>query len=198
LPGPRRRRLWKVGGLCVLVGLAAWLLVVPAVRVDAAKVVPATATFASAHASLAPSVVGSPAVDATMARSYKVPDELAGTYQLVGFRLLDSGPQAVYANGDRAVSVFAVPGRLEVDELPAGSTQATVNGAPAWWVPWGNGNVVFVQRPGEVVVLVGSALQDLLPDVANGMDPDVSASVSLQDHLAAAAQGLLDSFGLKG
>jgi hypothetical protein len=81
--------------------------------------------------------------------------------------------------------------------MPDTARQVRVNGQPAWQVPTGDADVVFVQQPGAVVVLVGAATSEVLGDVAAELRPEVG-DPSLLDRLDDAARGLLDAFALRG
>jgi anti-sigma factor RsiW len=199
LPHAARLRRQRVTAAALAAVAVGWVLVLGGVRLDRVSLVrPTIGDFASAHAAAIPTLVsGVGPADEQRARGYGVPTELAGTYRLAGFRVVDGRPQAVYTNGDRAVSVFSVPGRLDTGAMPDTARQVRVNGQPAWQVPTGDADVVFVQQPGAVVVLVGAATSEVLGDVAAELRPEVG-DPSLLDRLDDAARGLLDAFALRG
>ncbi len=111
----------------------------------------------------------------------------------------DNGiPQLIYTDGERTLSMFVQPGHLNEDALPADAEQVQVNGAAAWQVPTDQGDVVFLQRPGVVVVIVGPATDQAASDVATSPGPKADQSESVMDHVRGAAEGLLETFGFQG
>jgi anti-sigma factor RsiW len=200
LPRAARQRRFRLTALNLVAAAVCWGVIVgTALPERLAAVNPRVADFTSAHASMLPLGAGPrAAMDEGAARSFDVPDRIAGSYRLAGFRVVGGTPHAVYVSGDRAVSVFSVRGRLNTAALPAGAEQVTVNGAPAWRVPADQGDVVFVQRGGAVTVIVGASTTDVLPDVADGAAPTVARGDGLLDRAEHAARALLDAFALRG
>jgi anti-sigma factor RsiW len=195
---PAKRRI-RFGLANIVATAAAWLLVLAVANFNSkgGSVDPAPAHYVAAHASVLPGLVGGRAPEET-ARSYDVPDRLAGTYQLAGVQEDGGYPQLVYTDGKRTVSMFVRPGHLNVDALPADAEQVRVNGAYAWQVPSVDGDVVFVQRPGVVIVIVGPATDEAASDVATAPGPRAGDDDSLWDRVRGAAEGLLETFGLNG
>jgi hypothetical protein len=164
---------------------------------------PTTAGYLSAHSSLVPglgtlSASESPEAKAKAKAAYDVPDRLAGTYELT--EVIDEGgsPQLVYSDGQRTVSMFLRPGRLNTDALPSDAQRVQVNGALAWAVPTSSGAVVFLQRPGVVVIIVGAQPDEAASDVAQSDGLHADDRESLLDHISDAGEGLLETFGLSG
>jgi anti-sigma factor RsiW len=198
---PVKRRRIKFGLANIVATAAAWLLIlgVANFRNSGGSVDPAPAGYVSAHASLLPNL-GSSETTASKekAKSYDVPDRLAGTYELTGYRDEGGTPQLIYSDGRRTVSMFLRPGRLNVDALPDNARRMQVNGSPAWEVPSSKGEVLFMQRPGVVVVIVGPSSDRAASDVADSDGPKADESDSVFDHLRDAGEGLLETFGLRG
>jgi len=90
--------------------------------------------------------------------------------------------------------MFVQPGELDVSALPADAERVAVNDMPAWRVVTADTDVILVQRPGVVVVLVGprGSEEQTLAQEADAEAPQPS----LGDRIDAAARGLLDAFGL--
>jgi anti-sigma factor RsiW len=197
---PKRRVRFGMANLVATA--AAWVLILAVGSFRAGgegSVDPAVGHFVTAHASVLPGVGGGGQVkQGHDSRAYNVPDQLAGRYRFTG--VADEGglPQLVYSDGARTLSVFLRPGRLDVAALPQEAQPVLVNGTPAWDVPTLDGDVVFVQRPGMVVVIVGSTPDEAASDVSTGPSPKAERSETIVDHLEAAGQGLLDTFGLRG
>ena len=198
---PTKRRRIRFGLANIVATAAAWLLILAVVNFNhRGSVDPNTADYVTAHASVLPDFGGhrSDPNATAEAKDLDVPDRLEGNFELVGVRRLDGEPQLIYSDGSRLVSMFLRPGTLDVNALPDGTTPGTVNGVPAWHVPTPNGDVVFVQQPGVVVVIVGSQPDQAANAVSGPSGPHASSSGSLWDHLSDAGQGLLETFGLKG
>jgi anti-sigma factor RsiW len=199
---PDKKRRLRFGLANIAGAAAVWLLILGVVNVNSASgsVEPATATYLSAHESVAPETQSAETIeDATRAQAdYDAPATLAGTYQLV--QVVDDGgtPQLVYSDGRRTMSMFLRPGRLNQDALPSDTEPVHVNGALAWQVPTTEGPVVFLQRPGVVVILVGADPDRVASDVAESDGPRADEDESLLDHLTDAGTGLLETFGFQG
>jgi anti-sigma factor RsiW len=201
-PGKPKRR-FKFGLANLVATAAVWLLILALANVNSGHgtVSPSVSNYVTAHASLVPGfgrASGGVSSDAQHeAQTHNVPDRLAGEYDLVGVQDEGGTPQLVYSNGDTTLSMFLRPGELDVSALPDGAEQVSVNGAPAWSVPTAEGVVVFVQRPGIVVVIVGQVPTDAASEVASGPTPR-AGSPSIGDRLESAGRALLQSFGLRG
>ena len=196
----RPKRRIKFGVANLVATAAVWLVILGVANVHSGhgSVTPSVNDYVTAHASVLPGIGfrHAPAGEQA-AKSYNVPDRLAGSYQLVGVLTDGDSPQLVYSDGSRTLSMFLRPGQLDVSALPSSAQAVSVNGAPAWDVPTDGGDVVFVQRPGMVVVIVGPAPGQAASDVANGPEPS-TGSPSLSDRIEAAGKGLLETFGLRG
>lgn len=192
----RRRRLLGLANL--LAAGALWLAVLGVVDVHRVRVVPALGDLAGAHAALVPVLAAGPPVTLAPedAEAYDVPERLAGSYRLVGFRAGGEHPQAVYSNGDRTLSLFLVDGRLDEDRLPEGAERVTVNGRAAWALAAPRGmTAVLVPKGDTTAVLLGDAPAAAASAVADG---DGGAGPSIGDRVSAAARALLETFGLRG
>ncbi|HEX9258709.1 MAG TPA: zf-HC2 domain-containing protein [Acidimicrobiales bacterium] len=191
---PSRRSRFGVGN--VAAAAAAWLVVigVGSMGTGTAVASASVAELVSVHDRTASRPLSSPSPEARQALG--VPSSLAGTYELVA--ILDGEQtQAVYSDGERTVSVFVVPGRLDGDAV-RGARTAVVNGLPAWDLSTAATEVVLLQRPGVVVVVVGSAWPEaLVPEVA-AAQPHVADDPSISDNLSRACRELLRTFGLRG
>jgi hypothetical protein len=198
-PAPPKRRRFRFGLANIAATAAAWLLILGLANLHKNGTVdPAPEGYVTAHASVLPSFGGSshqPPQEA--AKSHDVPDHLAHTYEFQGVIEENGLQQYVYSDGTNTLSMFLQPGELNEDALPADATPVVVNGVAAWWVPTDAGNVVFVQQPGVVVVLVGPALDAAASDVAGSNGPRESDE-SLVERITGAGEGLLDTFGLRG
>jgi hypothetical protein len=174
------------------------VLSVANVHSAAGSVKPSVAHYVSAHAS-APSrfPLAAAGANESVARSYNVPDHLAGSYQLVGEQDDDGRKQLVYSDGSQIFSMFLQAGRLDVRALPVDAQPVQMDGVPAWLVPTADGDVVFVQRARVVVVIVGMAPPAATSEVANAPAPS-TGSLSMLDRVEAAGRGLLETFGLQG
>jgi len=197
----KKRRL-RFGLGSIAAAVACWLLVLGLVNVNSASasVDPQTDVYVNAHAAVPADVQATAATqDAAQAQAtYDAPWTLAGSYQLVGLFEVDGVPQLVYTDGRRIVSMFVEPGRLNDDALPSDTKQVEVNGFLAWQVPTSQGAVVFLQRPGVVVILVGADPDRAATDVAGSNGPRVDEHQSLLDHVSDAGTGLLETFGFQG
>ena len=94
--------------------------------------------------------------------------------------------------------MFLRAGRLNQDALPSDARPVAVNGALAWEVPTSQGAVVFLQRPGVVVILVGADPDRAASDVAGADGPRPDEHESMLDHVTDAGTGLLETFGFQG
>jgi hypothetical protein len=177
---------------------AAWLLILGVANLhNNGSVDPAPQGYVKA-ASVIPSFGGgSQEQSKAEAKTHDVPDRLAGTYELVGYTEVNGLPQYVYSDGERMLSVFLRPGELDESSLPPDASPTLVNGVPAWEMSTEEAEVVFVQQPGVVVVIVGPAPDAAASDVAGSNGPHQGGE-SLADRITGAATGLLDTFGLRG
>jgi anti-sigma factor (TIGR02949 family) len=199
---PDKKRRLRFGLANIAGAAAAWLVILGVVNVNSAtgSVEPVTADYVSAHASVPADLSASESPDeaAKVQANYDAPMRLAGTYQLVGL-VDDNGiPQLIYTDGRRVVSMFVQAGRLNVDALPSDAEVVNVNGAQAWQVPTAQGAVVFLQRPGVVVILVGADPDQAASDVVQSGGPRADEHESLLDHVTDAGTGLLETFGFQG
>jgi anti-sigma factor RsiW len=199
---PERKRRLRFGLASIAGAVACWLLVLGLVNVNSASasVDPETGTYLSAHAAVPADVQASePPEEAAKAQAtYDAPWTLAGTYHLVALLDNDGIPQLVYTDGRRIVSMFVQPGRLNQDALPSDAEPVQVNGALAWQVPTSQGAVVFLQRRGVVVILVGADPDRAANDVADSGGPRADDHQSLLDHVTDAGTGLLETFSFQG
>ncbi len=199
-PERKRRLRFGLGGIAAAV--ACWLVVLGLVNVNSASasVDPQTDVYVNAHAAVPADVqtAATPQDAAKAQATYDAPWTLAGTYRLVGLFEVDGVPQLVYTDGRRIVSMFVEPGRLNDDALPSDSKRVEVNGFLAWQVPTSQGAVVFLQRPGVVVILVGADPDRAANDVAGSDGPRVDEHQSLLDRVSDAGTGLLETFGFQG
>jgi anti-sigma factor RsiW len=195
---PAKRRRFRFGLANIAATAAAWLLILGVANLhNNGSVDPAPQGYVKA-ASVIPSFGGgSQQQSHEEAKSHDVPDQLAGTYQLVGYTEMNGLPQYVYSDGERTLSVFLRPGELDENSLPADASPTVVNGVPAWEVSTEDAEVVFVQQPGVVVVIVGPAPDAAASDVAGSNGPHQGGE-SLADRVTGAATGLLETFGLRG
>jgi hypothetical protein len=194
---PRKRRI-KFGLANLVATAAAWVLVLGIANFRSnGSVDPAPAGYVAAHASVLPDFPHSSA-SKQQAEAYDPPDVLAGTYELAGVSYVNGIPQLVYTDGQRTLSMFVQPGHLNEAALPSDAQPVQVNGAAAWQVPTDQGEVVFLQRPGVVVVIVGPATDEAASDVATSSGPKADQSESVMDHVRGAAEGLLETFGFQG
>src|SRR5437763_98728 len=99
-PTPCRSRPARSAAAPTAAGLL--LLGVANFRSSGGSVDPAPAGYVTAHASLLPNR-GSSETTASKekAKSYDVPDKLAGTYELAGYRDEGGTPQLIYSDGRR-------------------------------------------------------------------------------------------------
>jgi Putative zinc-finger len=196
-PAPAKRRRFRFGLANIAATAAAWLLILGVANVhNKGSVDPAPQGYVQAASVLPTFGPSSRQESQATAKSHDVPDRLAGTYELEGTREVNGTLQFVFGDGERTLSVFLVPGVLDETALPADTTPTVVNGAPAYEVPTQQGDVVFVQQPGVVVVIVGPAPGAATSDVAGSNGPHEGDS--LADRVTGAASGLLDTFGLRG
>jgi anti-sigma factor RsiW len=199
---PDKKRRLRFGLVNIAGAAAAWLLILGVVNVNSAEgsVEPVAATYVAAHESVPADLQSaeSPADAARAQATYDAPSRLAGTYELVAY-LDDNGlPQLIYSDGHRTVSMFLRPGLLNPDALPSDAERVQVNGALAWQVPTAEGAVVFVQRPGVVVILVGADPDRAASDMADSAGPRADEHESFLDHVTDAGAGLLETFGFQG
>ena len=200
---PKRR--FKFGLANLVATAAVWLLILGLANVNSGHgaVSPSVNNYVTAHASLVPGFGrdgGGVSADAAHeAQSHNVPDRLAGTYELVGVQDEGGTPQLVYSNGDMTLSMFLRPGELDASDLPASAEQVLVNGAPAWSVPTAGGDVVFVQRPGIVVVIVGQVPTDATSQVAT-QRADAAGRDRRRSGIGSSRRGgrCSQAFGLRG
>jgi anti-sigma factor RsiW len=200
---PEKKRRLRFGLANIAVAAAAWLVILGVVNVNSAEgsVEPTAATYLNAHASVTPDMQGTenPEAAAKAQAAYDAPARLAGTYLLVAAVVDDDGtPQLVYTDGRRTVSMFLRSGRLNEDALPSDAVRVQVNDARAWQVPTAEGAVVFLQRPGVVVILVGADPDRAASDVAESSGPRTDEHDSMLDHVSDAGTGLLETFGFQG
>jgi anti-sigma factor RsiW len=196
----RRKRRFKFGVANLVATAAVWMLVIGLVNVGRNDDSVAASDVIAQSASLLPSFGGrSPApaspTERAEAASYRVPASLAGTYHLAGFRVVAGQPQALYADGQRVLVMFVVPGQLDWHSLPQ-PRPVQVNGDPAWAVSTDDADLVLVQRPEGVVVLAGPPTATG-PDLAGGLDPEVAVDDGILARLETACRNLLDTFGLQ-
>ncbi len=196
---PVKRRRIKFGLANIAATAAAWLLILGIANLNnRGSVDPAPAGYVAAHASVLGGLGGFGSQESQeKAKSYEVPDRLAGTYQLAEITEINGLRQFVYSDGQHTVSMFLQRGELDESALPSDAEQVQVNGEPAWRVPSSIGDVIFVQQPGVVVVIVGPQPDQAASDVAGSNGPR-AGSESVLDHINDAGTGLLDTFGLRG
>jgi anti-sigma factor RsiW len=197
-PAQPKKRRFKFGMANLVATAAAWILVLGVANLNShgGSVNPAANDYVTAHASVLPGF-GTASSGSTDAARYDVPDRLAGTYQLVGERSSGGYPQLIYSDGQRTLSVFVRPGRLDENALPNDAKQVLVNGAEAWSVPSDGTEAIFLQRPGVVVVIVGASQDAAASDMAASA-PRADGDDSILDHLRGAGEGLLETFGFQG
>ena len=97
----------------------------------------------------------------------------------------------------RTLSVFVRPGQLDENALPDDAKPVLANGSKAWSVPSDGMEVIFLQRPGVVVVIVGPEQDEAASDMASTA-PRADGDDSILDHLRGAGEGLLETFGFQG
>lgn len=198
-PAQPQKRRFRFGLANLVATAAAWLLVLVVANFNSGggSVNPSPQGYVAAHASLLPGLGGSPP-SKDKAQRYDVPDRLAGTYELVGEQDSRYGPQLVYTDGQKYLSVFVQPGHLNESALPRDATPVEVSGSPAWSVPSSDGSeTIFLERPGVVVIIVGPAPDEAASDMATA-GPRADGDDSLVDRLRGAAEGLLQTFGFQG
>jgi hypothetical protein len=198
-PAQPKKRRFRFGVANLVATAAAWVLVLGVANLNSSgggSVNPSPNDYVAAHASVLPGLGGRSA-SKEQAQRYDVPDRLAGTYELVGEITIRGIPQLVYTDGQKLLSVFVRAGHLDQGAVPGDAKRVEVNGAEAWLVPSDDGDTIFLQRPGVVVVIVGPSLDQAASDLASA-GPRADGDESLLDHLRGAAEGLLETFGLQG
>lgn len=124
-----------------------------------------------------------------------VPATLDDSYTLVEHNVHSGRRQAFYVDAEGSVvSLFVQSGDLDAASLPADAETVPVDGASAWRFWMGDDLVVVVQRPGAVITLVGMTSEhtSAVASEAAGRPP----RPSVRERVHAAAQGLLETFGL--
>ncbi|HEY1279770.1 MAG TPA: zf-HC2 domain-containing protein [Acidimicrobiales bacterium] len=197
-PAEPKKRRFKFGMANLVATAAAWILVLGVANLNShgGSVNPEANGYVTAHASVLPSF-GTASGGSKEAKRYDVPDRLAGTYQLVDEVDTDGFPQLIYSDGQKTLSVFVRPGHLNTNALPDDAKPVQVNGSMAWEVPSGDTEVIFLQRPGAVVVIVGAGQDAAASDMASTA-PRADGDDSILDHLRGAGEGLLETFGFQG
>lgn len=191
-PQPRHQVHRRTGFAVANVAAAAavWIGVLGVARITRAPAArPAIGALTSAHAS----VLGTGTSARTLKADSSAPRSIA-RYEYVGTLTIDGREQMLYSDGTRTLSMFVEAGELDESVLPADARQIVVAGLPAWLVVTESAEVVLVQRPGVVVVLVGP-LQSEEEALVRDADAD-APDPSLGERIDAAARGLLDTFGL--
>jgi anti-sigma factor RsiW len=194
-PKKRRFKFWMAN---LVATAAAWILVLGVANLNShgGSVNPSANDYVAAHASVLPGF-GTASSGRHDAARYDVPDRLAGTYDLVGEVDSRGYPQLIYSDGQRTLSVFVRSGRLDQNALPEDAKPVLVNGSKAWSVPSDGTEVIFMQRPGVVVVIVGPGQDAAASDMASTA-PRADGDDSILDHLRGAGEGLLETFGFQG
>jgi anti-sigma factor RsiW len=197
-PAQPKKRRFKFGMANLVATAAAWILVLGVANLNShgGPVNPAANEYVAAHASVLPGF-GATSSGSNDAARYDVPDRLAGTYRLAGEVNTRGYPQLIYSDGQRTLSVFVRPGQLDENALPDGAKPVLVNGSKAWSVPSNGMEVIFLQRPGVVVVIVGPGQDQAASDMASTA-PRADGDDSILDHLRGAGEGLLETFGFQG
>jgi anti-sigma factor RsiW len=199
-PDKQRRLRFGLGSIAAAV--ACWLLILGLVNVNSASasIDPETDTYLSAHAAASSDAQATESHEETAKAqaTYDAPSTLAGRYELVQVVDDNGSPQFVYSDGRRTVSMFVLAGTLNQDALPSDTRPVGVNGALAWEVPTSKGPVVFLQRRGVVVILVGADPDRAASDVADSDGPRTDEHESMLDHITDAGAGLLETFGFQG
>jgi hypothetical protein len=191
-PRDRRTRRLRFGVANVAATAAAWLVVVGATTHAAVPAAaPDLAGLVAAHREAA----GQP-LAANGSQPMSAPPSLGSGYALAGVREVDGVGQAVYRSGDRWLSLFAQPGRLDRSAVPAGAQRVEVAGEPAWEVAEGDRQVVVVDRGDATLVLVGGPGTDAVavPAALEVQQP----SDGIVDRVVEAGTGLLRAFSLGG
>lgn len=191
-PQPRHQTHRRTGFAVANVAAAAavWIGVLGVARITRAPAArPAIGALTSAHAS----VLGTGPSARTLKADSSAPRSIA-RYEYVGTATIDGREQMLYSDGTRTLSMFVEVGELDESVLPADARPIRVAGLPAWLVVTDTAEVVLVQRPGVVVVLVGP-LQSEEEALVRDADAD-APDPSLGERIDAAARGLLDTFGL--
>ncbi len=197
-PAQPKKRRFKFGMANLVATAAAWILVLGVANLNShgGSVNPSANDYVAAHASVLPGF-GTASSGPHDAARYDVPDRLAGTYDLVGEVDSRGYPQLIYSDGQRTLSVFVRSGRLDQNALPDDAKPVLVNGSKAWSVPSDGTEVIFMQRPGVVVVIVGPGQDAAASDMASTA-PRADGDDSILDHLRGAGEGLLETFGFQG
>jgi hypothetical protein len=199
--GQKTKKSWRTSAIGIIGAAAAWVLVIGIANVDrhdqssvaASDVLAQSASMIPRVGRAAPQTA-SPEEEKS-AEEHGVPSRLDGTYRLAGFEVTDSRAQAVYTNGRQTLIVTVVPGQLDWNRLPE-PQPVSVNGAPAWLVHYDDVDVLLVQRPEAVVVIVAPPTQASTA-VAEDLEPEVPVDKSLAARFEAAGRDLLDTFGLQ-
>lgn len=194
-PAPRGRvhRRARAAAVNLVAAGALWIGVLGVLGVrDGTSITPDLRSLLGQHTTLA--TVGSAA---TAPVPVAAPRSLSGDYVLVRAMTVDGWPQYLYEDAEgRTLSVFARPGRLREEALPATKRAVAVNGVSGWAVTIDEQEVVFLQKPGSVVVLVGDDPRDATADAA--MEPILERrdDLGIVDQLVGAGRALLETFGL--
>jgi hypothetical protein len=195
-PAPRGRehRRTRAAAVNLVAAAALWIGALGVFGISSGtSVVPDLRALLGEHTTLAES----PAAATTPARLVAAPRSLAGDYVLVRATTEGGWPHYLYADADgRSLSVFVRPGQLDVAALPSPRRSVAVNGVPGWAVTLEGQEVVFLQKPGSVVVLVGDAGERAKADVAEEPALARAEHPGVVDHLVGAGRALLETFGL--
>jgi hypothetical protein len=193
--GPRERRnRWavRVGAISLAATASIWLGVVGLGSLGGpGGGMPALNSLVSAHLGAPVTTERAPAMASIRAEasSLGLPEQMPGSYELVSLTEDDGQHQAVYSDGEQRISVFVVPGFLDVRRLPAGTQPQQIGGETVWILP-SQPALAVAQRGDTVVAVVGPAPASLTEEV----DPP-STDPSLTERVVAAGDGLLDAFG---
>jgi hypothetical protein len=125
-------------------------------------------------------------------------DEMASMPRPAGFEpmALYAAPDAhqlVLSDGDATVSVFEQPGRVDWASLPEGGEMMMMGDDQAWHGTGETGEVVVVERDGQVLTVVSGEPADAVMTVADEMP--TSQRRSLADRVGDAMRELARTFG---
>lgn len=186
---PRRRSRTRALALSVVASIAFWGAV--ATAGDATAVAPDLAGVVRAHSDAADSDgvhAAHPELAMTVPGSF---DE----FEMVYTSRRGDVVHAMYTDGERELSVFEQPGRIDWSDVPDGQF-VDVAGATAWTGVVQGRPVMLLERRGMVYTLVASAPAEMdeMSEMSAAMPGDGDTWV---DHVRRACRRTTDFFGLR-
>ena len=139
-----------------------------------------------------------PAGAARAAAAAGLPEVVFGSFGLAAVVQRPWAVQAVYSDGHEELSVFVQDGHLRWQSLPDDAQPVLVAGQPAWRLEAGGREVLLIERPEQVITIVGPLPAASASAVARAIPGHPGTDHSVIGRIRDAGRDLLGVFGLQG